>query len=92
MFDTEVTTMFSTVNSFLLFFVPATILFIAGIFFEDKLIRFEQKIKRAFQPKKNVSAQRVTTKKSSASVNAVRKQHSRTHSPAQRSHCAGKAA
>ena len=41
--------MFTTIHSFLLFFIPATILFILGIIFEDKLIQFEDGIKNAIR-------------------------------------------
>lgn len=38
--------MFETMESFLWFFIPAVILICVGIVFEDKLIAFEQKMKR----------------------------------------------
>ena len=38
--------MFETMESFLWFFIPTVILICVGIVFEDKLIAFEQKVKR----------------------------------------------
>lgn len=47
--------MFATTSAFLAFFIPAAILIVLGLLFEEHLIDFEQKIKRRLFCKKTAA-------------------------------------
>lgn len=58
--------MFTTMHSFLFFFIPMVVAIILGILFEEHLIAFEQRVIayfRARRHRKSSSAQRPTLKK-----------------------------
>ena len=71
--------MFETMHSFLFFFIPTLVLIITGIIFEEHLINFEQKIKKAVF-KKNSSNRNNSVSKKNVALSPV------SRSKAQASH------